>query len=60
MIPTGSILALKTRGKYKKKYLKYAKNPEEVPNEKDFFRIFLCIKRGYRSIIQFDDFATPP
>ena len=41
MIPTGSILALKTRGKYKKKYLKYAKNPEEVPNEKDFFRIFL-------------------
>ena len=51
MIPTGSILALKTRGKYKKKYLKYAKNPEEVPNEKDFFRIFLCIKRGYRSII---------
>ena len=46
-----AILALKTRGKYKKKYLKYAKNPEEVPNEKDFFRIFLCIERGYRSII---------
>ena len=34
-----------------KAYLKYAKNPEEFSNEKDSFRIFLCIERGYRSII---------
>ena len=32
-------------------YLKYAKNPEEVPNEKNSLRIFLYMERGYRLII---------
>ena len=27
-------------------YLKYAKNPEEVPTKKNFFRIFLYIEQG--------------
>lgn len=34
-----------------KALLKYAKNPKGLPKQKNSFRIFLCIERGYRSII---------
>jgi len=32
-------------------YLKYAKNPEEVPNEKEFLPDFSIYRAGGRSII---------